>query len=250
MELDEYQDAAFATAIYPDAGCGSNDAMAYVLLKLAGEAGEVAQKWAKFLRGDYPYDQELHLKLAKELGGVLWYVAAAAREIGWTLEEVARHNLVELAKRAATGTLKGDGDDRGAEAAAAVQQDGFDAMMSAQSEAAAEVKPEANPDPETVKPANLLDRLVPLTPEQQEVSDGIVHTVAGSILGVSHQTGGGNSGAAAVNLAAEALASVIVACIKPQFTEKMLDDLDGHLRKTVARFREEHLRKVNPKGNA
>ena len=116
MDLDEYQDAAFRTAVYPDAGAGTDAAMAYVLLKLSGEAGEVGQKWAKYLRGDYPYDQALQVKLAKELGGVLWYVAAAAREIGFTLTEIAKLNLDELAKRAATGTLKGDGDDRGAQA--------------------------------------------------------------------------------------------------------------------------------------
>ena len=51
-------------------------------------------------------------QLAKELGGVLWYVAAVAEELNYDLNLIAKMNLTELASRAERGTIKGTGDDR------------------------------------------------------------------------------------------------------------------------------------------
>lgn len=47
-----------------------------------------------------------------EISDVLWYLAAAARELGFTLEEIATYNLAKLADRKARGVLAGSGDNR------------------------------------------------------------------------------------------------------------------------------------------
>lgn len=106
MTLNEYQQQALETAIYP--GRGQN--LIYPALKLCGEAGEVAEKVGKALRDGAPAD--LRRLLVLELGDVLWYVAAMADEIGATLDEVAAANLTKLSSRAARGQLSGSGDER------------------------------------------------------------------------------------------------------------------------------------------
>ena len=106
MTLNEYQEAAYATAIYPDSAN-----IIYPALKLAGEAGEVAEKVGKFLRGDYGYET-LKKEVRKELGDVLWYVAALAEDLGISLEIIAHENLEKLQDRKERGVLKGSGDNR------------------------------------------------------------------------------------------------------------------------------------------
>lgn len=65
-------------------------------LGIAGEAGEVADLIKKHLHHGHPLDRE---KLIKELGDVLWYVAAVAKDIGVDLSEVAEANVMKLRKR-------------------------------------------------------------------------------------------------------------------------------------------------------
>lgn len=111
MFFADYEAEARGTAVYPEAGTGSNAALAYVTLGLAGEAGELANKVKKILRGD-PRSWDVRDDLKAELGDVIWYAAAMARELGVSLDDVARTNLRKLEARANNGTIKGDGDHR------------------------------------------------------------------------------------------------------------------------------------------
>ena len=120
MEMEDYQKDAMTTAVYPDAGQGGDRAVLYAALKLASEAGEVAGKVGKALRGDYSLSEGKDLiEIAKlredvfsELGDVLWYVAALCNEFGWSMGEIAQQNLLKLLRRKEAGTLKGNGDQR------------------------------------------------------------------------------------------------------------------------------------------
>lgn len=128
MKLNDYADAAMRTAIYP--GAGTPMGLAYVALKMNGEAGEFAEHLGKAMR-DESYGQEetvcqdfdlqqrayyptadRHALLVKEVGDVLWYLAAACRELNITLEDAAQINLAKLADRQTRNALNGAGDNR------------------------------------------------------------------------------------------------------------------------------------------
>jgi NTP pyrophosphatase (non-canonical NTP hydrolase) len=108
MTLNEYNESALATAIY-----GEGQKITYPTLGLAGEAGEVADKVKKVLRDyDGVFTDELKLNIAKEIGDVLWYIAALSRDLGFTLEEVAKMNIDKLESRKQRNVISGSGDDR------------------------------------------------------------------------------------------------------------------------------------------
>lgn len=93
MTFDEYQDAAARTAAgIPD----PTIALATFGLGIAGEAGEVADLIKKHIGHGHPLDVE---KVKKELGDVLWYVAAVAWACGVTLDDVAHANVAKLRAR-------------------------------------------------------------------------------------------------------------------------------------------------------
>lgn len=114
--LNEYQDLATSMAVYaqpttrpvPDPWTFG---VAYLALKLNGEAGEVAEKIGKALRGDYPV-MSVRGDLLLELGDVLWYLSQLARELGYSMEDVATGNISKLADRKSRNTLRGNGDAR------------------------------------------------------------------------------------------------------------------------------------------
>lgn len=109
MTLNEYQNKAAETAIYPTLG----HPMVYPALGLAGEAGEVAEKVKKLCRDhDGIITAGIRQAIGKELGDVLWYVAETARQAGLSLEDVALMNVEKLTARVANDTLHGEGDDR------------------------------------------------------------------------------------------------------------------------------------------
>jgi len=106
-----YAAEAQKTAIYP--GSGTSMGLAYAALGLAGEAGEIANKAKKVLRdSNGELTQERRAAMAAELGDVLWYIAALAKELDVSLAQVAQANLDKLASRQARGTLQGSGDQR------------------------------------------------------------------------------------------------------------------------------------------
>lgn len=113
MKLNEYQSATAQTAVYPDAGKFSERGLAYLFMKLNGEAGEGAEKYAKILRDQDGIVTEANAEeIAKELGDVMWYVARLADEFGYTLEDVAQKNIAKLFSRKERGVLGGSGDNR------------------------------------------------------------------------------------------------------------------------------------------
>lgn len=83
----------------------------YCFLNLAAEVGEVLSLEAKLLRDGGKYEV-YNENLRKELGDVLWHIAALAADHGFTLAEIAEKNIEKLASRMARNTLKGSGDDR------------------------------------------------------------------------------------------------------------------------------------------
>ena len=84
---------------------------AYALLNLAAEAGEVLGKVAKHLR-DGGDEEVLRQNIKKELGDVMWMVAAVAADFDLTLSEVCAHNLEKLNSRKERNVITGSGDNR------------------------------------------------------------------------------------------------------------------------------------------
>lgn len=108
MNLNNYQDHALSTAVY-----SVDDAIIYPAFGLVSEAGEVAGKIKKTLRDfNGVFNGNQKLKIADELGDVLWYVAVLAEDLGYTLEEVAEMNLAKLKSRQERNALQGSGDQR------------------------------------------------------------------------------------------------------------------------------------------
>src|SRR5882762_8587599 len=97
MTFDEYQKTALKTAhSNPDALMDKT----IWAMGIAGEAGEVIEKWKKIVaykKGIVsPEDKE---ELKKELGDVVWYIAVLAHSLGLTFEEVMQLNVKKLADR-------------------------------------------------------------------------------------------------------------------------------------------------------
>ena len=109
MKLNDYQKDARATCLL------SANNLNYLVTGLAAEAGEVAGKYAKYVRDcsrDIHGYTKLRGELIKELGDVLWFIAVMAENLDHSLEEVAQQNIDKLYSRQQRGVLKGSGDER------------------------------------------------------------------------------------------------------------------------------------------
>lgn len=85
----------------------------YVILGLAGEAGEVAGKMKKIIRdGKGKLTDEAREQLLAENGDVTWYNSLLSTKLGRTFASVANNNLNKLFARKDKGTLSGSGDNR------------------------------------------------------------------------------------------------------------------------------------------
>ena len=101
-DLNHYQKMAMLTRL-PSADVD------YALFGLAGEVGELHSYLAKAIRDDYALDAKV---IKKELGDILWFIAAIADDAGIELSDVAITNLEKLQARQKNGTIMGSGDER------------------------------------------------------------------------------------------------------------------------------------------
>lgn len=102
MLMEDYQELAWKTALET----AKNPA--YMVANLTSEAGEVAGKYAKWIR-DGVLDEA---GMQKEVGDVLWQIAGLSTVMGWSLADLASQNLRKLAQRQTNNTLMGEGDYR------------------------------------------------------------------------------------------------------------------------------------------
>lgn len=102
MNLNDYQEKAMSFRL-PSASAF------YALVGLSGEVGELHSYIAKADRDGTEVDPYV---LQKELGDILWFIAAISDDLGLSLEGVALANLTKLIDRKARDVIKGSGDDR------------------------------------------------------------------------------------------------------------------------------------------
>lgn len=108
MQLNDYQEQASKTAIYP-----KQFSIMYPSLGLAAEAGEVANKVKKIYRDkDGVLDEASKQAIASECGDVLWYIACLSKDLGVPLSTIAEENLRKLEDRMSRGVISGSGDNR------------------------------------------------------------------------------------------------------------------------------------------
>ena len=108
MNFVDYQFRAEQTAIYPE-----ETGLDYTIHGLSSEAGEVAGKRKKWLRGDVLPEGPSWVDIfADELGDVLWYVAMVCEELDIDMQTVAENNIRKLNDRVERDVIKGDGDNR------------------------------------------------------------------------------------------------------------------------------------------
>jgi len=105
MTPNEYQSKAFETVTTESWN------LEYLTLGLTSEAGEVAGKVKKIIRGDYTLE-DIAVPLANEVGDTIWYCSQILKYLGIPLETVMRNNIQKLQARQQNNTIKGSGDER------------------------------------------------------------------------------------------------------------------------------------------
>jgi len=106
--MEDYHMEAMKNKVY-----GYGDKIVYPTLGVGNEAGELQGKVKKVLRDNNGvYTPEAIEGIIAELGDVLWYVAAVADDLDFSLNEVADYNIKKLQDRRNRGVIKGSGDNR------------------------------------------------------------------------------------------------------------------------------------------
>ena len=109
MDIKKYQEWTLSTAVYPGAGQHNFQEIVYLTLGLASEAGELAGKLKKIVRGDNINPEDF----VAEAGDVLWYLARICDNINIDLEQLAEYNCKKLSARKEAGTIQGEDQDDG-----------------------------------------------------------------------------------------------------------------------------------------
>jgi NTP pyrophosphatase (non-canonical NTP hydrolase) len=111
MTFDEYQKLAITTAhkSYDDPIMQNS----IWVMGIAGEAGEVVEKWKKAVAyRDGKFSDEEFADFKKEFADVIWYIAVLAESLGLSLDEMMAANVEKLKDRQKRGVIKGAGDNR------------------------------------------------------------------------------------------------------------------------------------------
>lgn len=93
FDLNTYQQLAARTT---NPLLGDSMRKAVAALGLAGESGEVCDLIKKEVGHNHPPDFD---KVKDETGDILWYLAETAALYGFTLNEIAEHNVRKLMAR-------------------------------------------------------------------------------------------------------------------------------------------------------
>ena len=111
FDLNKYQQLAARTLIdEPDFKISGKDEMIiWNAIGLAGEAGEVADLVKKGIYHQHGLDVD---KIKKELGDVLWYVAAMCTKIDCSMSDIAEININKLIERYPDGYSSEDSINR------------------------------------------------------------------------------------------------------------------------------------------
>jgi len=84
-------------------------ALGYAALGLTGEAGEIANKIKKYMRGEGDLNK---VALIDELGDVCWYLFELCHLLEVDFASVLAQNAEKLRSRQERGVIQGDGDER------------------------------------------------------------------------------------------------------------------------------------------
>ena len=103
--IDEYQERAMSFRL-PSANA------LYAFLNLAAGAGEVCSLVAKQIRDSNMSTDEYTSNLTKELGDVMWMVAAIASDHNLLMSDICNKNINKLEARVQRGSISGSGDNR------------------------------------------------------------------------------------------------------------------------------------------
>jgi NTP pyrophosphatase (non-canonical NTP hydrolase) len=111
IRTNEYQKLAARTLIdKPDIPLSPEETMIiWTAIGLAGEAGEVVDDIKKSIFHRHGLD---HTRLQKEIGDVLWYVAALCTTLGLDMETIMHQNIEKLKKRYPNGYSSEDSQKR------------------------------------------------------------------------------------------------------------------------------------------
>ena len=111
MNASHYQALAARTLIdRPDFAVTDDQLMiAWNAIGLAGEAGEIMELVKKGIFHQHGLDTE---KMHKELGDLLWYVAALCTKLGFSMDAVMQANIEKLRTRYPNGYNSQDSQRR------------------------------------------------------------------------------------------------------------------------------------------
>lgn len=105
MEFNDYQQKVLQFR------SESADAM-YAVIGLSGEVGELHSLLAKSIRDGVKDEAEFEKNVKKELGDILWFIAAIADDFEASLDEIAQGNYYKLKDRFDRNAIGGSGDNR------------------------------------------------------------------------------------------------------------------------------------------